>query len=131
MVGVPLVEDFDADQQFGIGPAAPGDDLFGDGHIQRDVLDDLAALLVPDEGAVVVDGRGVEIEGVVVRADGARRAGGGQDDLDARGDGRFDGGVRLGGDGFARRQKRAIEVDGHHADRRPGGGRRAGAWGPL
>ncbi len=82
---------------------------------------DAAGGFIPDEGTVVVDLRGLEAEALVVGADAARGAGGGEDDGDAFFAHGGEGAVGARGDGFAAGQEGAVEVEGEEADVGAGG----------
>jgi len=83
VVGVPLVQYLDADDDGGLDGAGGVDDGAGGVGAERLVEVVRRGRDVVDERAVVVDQRGVELEALVDAARGARGPGGGDDDLDA------------------------------------------------
>src|SRR5687768_11940828 len=130
-VGVPAVQGFAGDEDLREGGAGVVDDAVDEGAGHGGVVEDLFTVaftftftftlthLIPDEGAVVVDGEGVEVEQVVDGADAARGTGGGDDDPDVVAEAAegFDG---LEADALVVIEQRAVEVDGDEADPRCG-----------
>ncbi len=117
VVGVPLVQDLEADDDARVHLACELDDLPGEVGRQRLMEDVLAARHVVDECAVVVDLQRVEGKAVVDLADAAGRAGGGEDDVDTSVGGLGDGAGVGGAEAFVVVQQRAVQVDGDKADR--------------
>ena len=102
--------------------AGEGDDFTGGGEGKRMMSDwVLRGQRIVDQGTVVVDLEGLDVEGLGEEIDRTWRTGGGEDDENVFGDSAGNGLLTTGADGFVVAEERAIEINGDELDGRGSG----------